>query len=78
MKSINIALLTEGGLAPVKSINIALLTEGELALWWINPERQDKNTNTSPFNHTREGLTQNSLRLGRLPASNGHAVLHRG
>jgi len=40
--------------APVKSINMALLTEGELALSWIDSERQNNNTNASPsFNQTR-------------------------
>ena len=42
------ALLTEGGFAPVKSINMALLTEGELALSWIDSERQNNNTIASP------------------------------
>ena len=42
------ALLTEGGFAPVKSINMALLTEVELALSWIDSERQNNNTIASP------------------------------
>ena len=49
----DISLLTEGTSAPVKSINMALLTEGELALSWIDSERQNNNTNASAtFNHT--------------------------
>ena len=40
--------------APLKSINIALLTEGELALLWIDSERQNNNTNATPtFDHPR-------------------------
>ena len=31
--------------APVKSINMALLTEGELALSWIDSERQNNKIN---------------------------------
>ena len=38
-----------GRLAPVKSIKMALLTEGELALSWIDSERQNNNTVQVPL-----------------------------
>ena len=37
----------------MKSINIALLTEGELVLSWINLEQQNNANASPTFNHTR-------------------------